>query len=57
MKTFYRYLMLLALVFTGALALWAQDEVTVTKTADVDEWTFEMPDYDVELEVEYYTTE
>ena len=48
--------MTLALAFTGALASWAQDEyVTVTKNGDANEWTFEMPDADVELEIEYYT--
>jgi len=38
MKTFNRYLMLLALAFTGTLASWAQDEVTVTATATDEEW-------------------
>ena len=55
MKIFNRYLMLLALAFTGVLASWAHDEVTVNSTATANEWTLEMPDADVELEVEYYT--
>ena len=55
MKIFNRYLMLLALAFTGVLASWAQDEVTVSPTANANEWTLEMPDADVELEVEYFT--
>jgi hypothetical protein len=40
---------------TGA---WAQDaeEVTVTKTANNNEWTLTMPASDVELQVEYYAT-
>ena len=57
MKIFNRYLMLLVLAFTSVLASWAQDEVTVAPTANANEWTLEMPDADVELEVEYYTYE
>ena len=34
---------------------WAQDAVTVNKTADKNEWTFTMPAYDVLMEVEYDT--
>ena len=49
--------MTLALAFTGVLASWAQDEVTVNPTANANEWTLEMPDADVELEVTYYTDE
>jgi len=57
MKHTKRFLLTLALAFTGVLASWAQDEVTVNPTANANEWTFEMPDADVELEVEYYTDE
>ena len=60
MKTFNRYLMLLALAFTGTLASWAQDEPTPIDLTSTDgtTWTLaEMPAYDVELEVEYYTDE
>ena len=43
MKHTKRFLLTLALAFTGALASWAQDEyVEVTKTAN-NEWTLEMP--------------
>ena len=45
--------MTLALAFTGVLASWAEDDVTLTPTATANEWTFEMPDADVELEIEY----
>ena len=57
MKHTKRFLLTLALAFTCVLASWAQDEVTVTPTANANEWTFEMPAADVELEVEYYTDE
>ena len=57
MKHTKRFLLTLALAFTGVLASWAQDEVTVNTTANANEWTLEMPDADVELEVEYYTDE
>jgi hypothetical protein len=30
--------------------MWAQDEVTVSATANANEWTFEMPDADVEVD-------
>ena len=57
MKHAKRFLLTLALAFTGVLASWAQDEVTVNPTANANEWTLEMPDADVELEVTYYTDE
>ena len=57
MKHTTRFLLTLALAFTGVLASWAQDEVTVNPTATANEWTLEMPDADVELEVTYYTDE
>jgi hypothetical protein len=42
----------------GMTGAWAQDaeEVTVTKTANNNEWTLTMPASDVELQVEYYAT-
>ena len=58
MKHLKKLTITLALAFTGVLASWAQDEyVTVDPTANANEWTFEMPDADVELEVTYYTDE
>ena len=58
MKHLKKLTITLALAFTGVLASWAQDEyVTVDPTANANEWTLEMPDADVELEVEYYTDE
>ena len=57
MKHTKRFLLTLALAFTGVLASWAQDEVTVNTTANANEWTLQMPDADVELEVTYYTDE
>ena len=57
MKHTKRFLLTLALAFTGMLASWAQDEVTVNTTANANEWTLQMPDADVELEVTYYTDE
>ena len=57
MKHTKRFLLTLALAFTGVLASWAQDEVTLTPTATANEWTLQMPDADVELEVTYYTDE
>lgn len=57
MKITKRYLLTLALACTGVLASWAQDNVTVNPTANANEWTLQMPDADVELEVTYYTDE
>ena len=55
MKITKRFILTLAAILsmTGA---WAQDaeEVTVTKTANNNEWTLTMPASDVELQVEYY---
>ena len=48
---------MLALLIIAVTSAWAQDEVTVAPTANANEWTLEMPDADVELEVEYYTDE
>ena len=58
MKHLKKLTITLALAFTGVLASWAQDEyVTVDPTANANEWTLQMPDADVELEVTYYTDE
>ena len=57
MKITKRYLLTLALAFTGVLASWAEDEVTLNPAANANEWTLQMPDADVELEVTYYTDE
>ena len=48
---------ILALLIIAVTSSWAQDEVTVTAMGNANEWTFEMPEADVELEVEYYTEE
>ena len=48
---------MLALLIIAVTSAWAQDEVTVNPTANANEWTLEMPDADVELEVTYYTDE
>ena len=48
---------MLALLIIAVTSAWAQDEVTVAPTANANEWTLEMPDADVELEVTYYTDE
>ena len=56
MKTTKRFLLTLAAIL-GMTGAWAQDaeEVTVTKTANNNEWTLTMPASDVELQVEYET--
>jgi len=48
---------ILALLIIAVTSSWAQDYVTVTPTGNANEWTFEIPDADVEIEVEYYTDE
>ena len=48
---------MLALLIIAVTSAWAQDEVTVTPIATANEWTLEMPDANVELEVTYYTDE
>ena len=48
---------MLALLIIAVTSAWEQDEVTVNPTANANEWTLEMPDADVELEVTYYTDE
>ena len=57
MKTTKRFILTLAVIL-GMTGAWAQDaeEVTVTKTANNNEWTLTMPASDVELQVEYYAT-
>ena len=54
MKTTKRFILTLAAIL-GMTGAWAQDaeEVTVTKTANNNEWTLTMPTSDVELQVEY----
>lgn len=48
-------LSMLALFLSAATSSWAQDPINLTPNADGTEWTLaSMPDYDVELEVEYY---
>ena len=56
MKTTKRFILTLAAIL-GMTGAWAQDaeEVTVTKTANNNEWTLTMPASDVELQVEYET--
>ena len=56
MKTTKRFILTLAAIL-GMTGAWAQDaeQVTVTKTANNNEWTLTMPASDVELQVEYET--
>jgi uncharacterized protein (TIGR02145 family) len=58
MKATKRFLLTLA-VMMGMTGVWAQttDEVVVNPAATANQWTFEMIDADIELEVEYYTDE
>lgn len=58
MKTTKRFILTLAAILgmTGAWAQTTEEEVTVTKTANNNEWTLTMPASDVELQVEYYAT-
>lgn len=54
MKATKRFLLTLAAIL-GMTGAWAQDAeiVTVTKTANNNEWTLTMPESNVELEIEY----
>lgn len=54
-----KILTLLVLLMTVVTGAWAQttDEVVVNPAATANQWTFEMIDADIELEVEYYTVE
>ncbi len=56
MKATKIFLLTLAAIL-GMTGAWAQDaeEVTVTKTANNNEWTLTMPESNVELQVEYET--
>jgi len=56
MRTTKRFILTLAAIL-GMTGAWAQDaeQVTVTKTANNNEWTLTMPASDVELQVEYET--
>ena len=56
----HRFLYIMALLLTAATDAWAQDPdpIELTPSADGTVWTLAtMPDYDVELEVTYYTDE
>ena len=58
MKTIKRNLLTLVALLTMTAGAWAQntsDEVTMNATANANEWTFTMPGFEIELEVEYYT--
>ena len=56
-----RFLYIMALLLTAATGAWAQDDsdlIDLTPGADGTEWTLaEMPAFDLELEVTYYTDE
>jgi len=58
MKTTKRYILTLVAMII-AIGTWAatDEEVILTPAATDNEWTFMMPDGNVELEVEYYTDE
>ena len=54
----HRFLYIMALLLTVATGAWAQDPdpIDLTPSADGTVWTLStMPEYDVELEVTYYT--
>ena len=57
MKTTKRFLLTLATLFALTAGVWAEDDpvpIDLTKSTTEDNtWTFTMPAYDVELEVEY----
>lgn len=56
MKTTKRFLLTLAAIFALTAGAWAQDagdEVSVSPTANANEWTLTMPASDIELQVEY----
>ena len=53
MRTTKRFLLTLVAMI-GMTGAWAQDVVTVTPTANANEWTLTMPAGNVELEIEYY---
>ena len=56
----HRFLYIMALLLTLATGAWAQDPdpIDLTPSADGTVWTLStMPEYDVELEVTYYTDE
>ena len=47
---------IIALLCLAVSSTWAQDPaITVTPTANANEWTFAMPGYNVEVGVEYET--
>ena len=54
----HRFLYIMALLLTAATGAWAQDPdpIDLTPSADGTVWTLStMPEYDIELEVTYYT--
>ena len=56
----HRFLYIMALLLTLATGAWAQDPdpIDLTPSADGTVWTLStMPEYDIELEVTYYTDE
>jgi len=57
MKALKRFLLTFAALLgvTGAMAQATEEEVSVTPSANDNEWTLTMPEGDVELEVTYYT--
>ena len=56
MKALKRFLLTFAALLgvTGAMAQATEEEVSVTPSANNNEWTLTMPEGDVELVVEYY---
>ena len=56
MKALKRFLLTFAALLgvTGAMAQATEEEVSVTPSANDNEWTLTMPEGDVELVVEYY---
>ena len=55
----HRFLYIMALLLTAATGAWADDApapISLTSSANGTVWTLStMPEYDVELEVTYYT--
>ena len=50
-----KYFLILALTLTMSLGAWAQNNNTVPVTQDNNlDWNFTMPDYDAQVDVEYY---
>ena len=50
-----KHFLILALTLTMSLGAWAQNNNTVPVTQDNNlDWNFTMPDYDAQVDVEYY---